>query len=56
MVNVVWLVAQVGSLGQRQTHRARHPSRRTGQLKPGLEVLGYRAVQQGAFGVAGVAG
>ncbi len=24
------------------------------QLKPGLEVLGNRAVQQGAFGVAGV--
>ena len=24
MVDVVWLVAQVGSLGQRQTHRARH--------------------------------
>ena len=27
-----------------------------GQLKPGLEVLGYRAAQQGAFGVAGVVG
>ena len=25
-----------------------------GQLKPGLEVLGHRAVQQGAFGVARV--
>ena len=27
-----------------------------GQLKPDLEVLDYRAVQQGAFGVAGVVG
>ncbi len=25
-----------------------------GQIEPGLEVFGYRAVQQGAFGVAGV--
>jgi hypothetical protein len=28
----------------------------TGQLKPGLEVRGYRAVQQGALGVAEVVG
>ena len=28
----------------------------TGQLKPSLEVLGNRAVQQGALGVAGVVG
>jgi len=27
-----------------------------GELKPGLEVLGHRAVQQGALGVAGVVG
>jgi len=27
-----------------------------GQLKPGLEVFGHRAVQQGALGVAGVVG
>jgi len=26
------------------------------QLQPGLEVLGHRAVQQGAFGVTGVVG
>jgi len=26
------------------------------QLKPGLEVLGHRAIQQGALGVAGVVG
>jgi len=27
-----------------------------GELKPGLEVLGYRAVQQCALGLAGVVG
>ena len=27
-----------------------------GEIKPGLEVFGYRAVQQGALGMAGVVG